>query len=198
MQRASRANGIVIARRGAVRPAAMKRLISRLIVVLALLWSGPALAEVQIHFHSFNGSVVWGRYPHAFIVLEGTLEATGKPVNENYGFSARKVTPAILSGPVEHMVLAETEKNIKKTNRHFSMTLTDREYERVIALVASWQHAPGRFYDLEKRNCIHFVGEIARLLGLKVDYPGDMLRRPKAWLNHITALNPKLGAKPVS
>lgn len=175
----------------------MNRLISRLIVILALLWSGPALAEVQIHFHSFNGSVLWGRYPHAFIVLEGTLEESGKAVNENYGFSARRVTPAILSGPVEHMVLAESEKNIRKTNRHFTMTLSDREYEKVVALVASWQNAPGKFYDLENRNCIHFVGEIARLLGLKVDYPGDMLRRPKAWLNHITALNPRLGARPI-
>jgi hypothetical protein len=175
----------------------MNRLFSRLFVILALLWSGPALAEVQIHFHSFNGSVLWGRYPHAFIVLEGTLEESGKPVSENYGFSARKVTPAILSGPVEHMVLAETEKNIRKTNRHFTMTLSDREYQRVVQLVASWQNAPGKFYDLENRNCIHFVGEIARLLGLKVEYPGNMLRRPKAWLNHITALNPRLGARPV-
>lgn len=177
----------------------MKRLFSRLLLALALAlcWSAPALAEVQIHFHSFNGSVLWGRYPHAFIVLEGTLDETGRAVNENYGFSARRVTPAILSGPVEHMVLAETEKNIRKTNRHFTLTLSDREYEKVIALVASWQNAPGKFYDLEKRNCIHFVGEIARLLGLKVTYPEGMLRRPKAWLNHITAMNPQLGARAI-
>lgn len=175
----------------------MKRLFKHLLLLVALLWAGPALAEVQIHFHSFNGSVLWGRYPHTFVVLEGTLDKTGEAVNENYGFSARKVTPAILSGPVEHMVLAESEKNIRKTNRHFSLTLSDAEYVRVIQLVRSWQDAPGKFYDLETRNCIHFVGEIARLLGLKVDYPKDMLRRPKKWLNHITAMNPQLGAAPI-
>jgi len=27
-----------------------------------------------------------------------------------------------------------------------------------------------------------------------VDYPEKMMRRPKAWLNHITAMNPQLGA----
>ena len=53
------------------------------------LGAAPAHAEVQIHFHSFNGSVLWGRVPHTFIVLDGTLEETGEQVNENYGFSAR-------------------------------------------------------------------------------------------------------------
>lgn len=166
----------------------------RLVLIFALVWSGPAFAAVEIHFHSFNGSVLWGRYPHTFVVLEGTLDETGRVINENYGFSARNVTPAILSGPVEHMVLAESEKNIKSTNRHFSITLSDAQYIKVIKLVQSWQQAPGKFYDLEKRNCIHFVGEIARLLGLKVDYPDNMLRRPKKWLNHISAMNPQLGA----
>jgi hypothetical protein len=175
----------------------MLRLAKRLRLVLALFWAGPALAEVQIHFHSFNGSLVWGRYPHTFVVFEGTLEKSGAVVDENYGFSARTVTPAILSGPVEHMVLAETEKNIRNTNRHFSITLTDEEYVRVLKLIQSWMDAPGKFYDLETRNCIHFVGEIARLIGLKVEYPEDMLRRPKAWLNHISAMNPQLDAQPV-
>jgi hypothetical protein len=172
----------------------MLRALKRLVLILALLCGAPALAEVQIHFHSFNGSVLWGRYPHTFIVLDGTLEASGAVVDENYGFSARRVSPAILSGPVEHMILAESTKNIAKTNRHFSITLTDEEYVRVLKLVQSWMDAPGAFYDLEKRNCIHFVGEIARLIGLEVDYPQELLRRPKKWLNHIAARNPQLGA----
>lgn len=175
----------------------MLRALKRLILFFALLSGAPALAEVQIHFHSFNGSVLWGRYPHTFIVLDGTLEETGAVVDENYGFSARAVTPAILSGPVEHMILAESAKNIARTNRHFSITLTDAQYVRVLKLVQSWMDAPGKFYDLEKRNCIHFVGEIGRLIGLRVDYPQDLLRRPKKWLNHIAARNPELRASPI-
>ena len=175
----------------------MLRTLKHFIILLALISGAPAFAEVQIHFHSFNGSVLWGRYPHTFIVLEGTLEKTGAVVNENYGFSARSVSPAILSGPVEHMILAESAKNIAKTNRHFSITLTDAEYVRVLKLVQSWMDAPGKFYDLENRNCIHFVCEIARLIGLEVDYPPDLLRRPKRWLNHIAAQNPQLKAAPI-
>lgn len=174
----------------------LPRIAAHLFAALALVWSGAAMAQVQIHFHSFDGSVLFGsRYPHAFIVLDGSLE-DGTPVNENYGFSARRVTPAILSGPVEHMVLAESEKNVRSTNRHFSLDITDEEYRKVIALVRSWANAPGKFYDLETRNCIHFVGEIARLLGVRVEYPDNMLRRPKKWLNHLTGLNPQLGARP--
>ena len=174
------------------RPA---RFVAVLLALVAFAWSGAAWAEVRIHFHSFDGSVLWGRYPHTFIVLEGTLEATGEEVNENYGFSARKVTPAILTGPVEHMVLAETEKNVKNTNRHFTLTITDRQYRRIVAEVSAWQNAPGKYYDLETRNCIHFVGRMAEILGLEVDYPSDMLRRPKSWLNHVTRLNPQLDAQ---
>jgi hypothetical protein len=168
-----------------------------LILALALLWAGPALAEVRIHFHSFNGSMFFGRYPHTFIVLEGTLEENGKAVSENYGFSARTVTTAVLSGPVEHMVMVEKPEHVRKTNRHFTLTLTDQQYHRIVAEVRAWQNAPGRYYDLENRNCIHFVGRMAELLGLKVEYPAKMLRRPKQWLNHIIGLNPKLGVKPI-
>ena len=174
----------------------MKRLLTHLIALLALVWAGPALADVKIHFHSFNGSVIVGRYPHTFIVLDGTLK-NGKRVWENYGFSAREVTPAILNGPVRHMVLKESDRNIRKTNRHFTMTISDAQYFRIVREVRKWQKMPGKYYDLEKRNCIHFVGKMAQLLGLKVTYPKNMLRRPKAWLNHITKLNPKLGAKAI-
>lgn len=172
----------------------MKRILLPFIALLALVWSGPAFAAVQIHFQSFTGSTFVGRYPHAFIVLEGTL-SSGRKVNENYGFSAREVTSEILNGPVEHIVLAETQRNIQKTNRHFTMTITDAQYRRIVSEVRKWQKMPGKYYDLEKRNCIHFVGKMAQILGLKVNYPSNMLRRPKDWLNHIGKMNPKVGAR---
>jgi hypothetical protein len=174
----------------------MKRLLTPLLVLFALVWTGPAMAAVQIHFQSFTGSMFIGRYPHTFIVLEGTL-GNGRRVNENYGFSAREATPAVLQGPVEHMMLTETANNIKKTNRHFSMTITDAQYRRIVTEVRKWQKMPGKYYDLEKRNCIHFVGKMAQIVGLKVEYPKSMLRKPKEWLNYIADLNPRLNAKKI-
>ena len=176
----------------------MPRFIVKLFVLVALVWSGPALAAVEIHFHSFNGSVLFGRYPHTFIVLEGTLDETGEVINENYGFTAKKVSPAILSGPVYHDISVEKPKYLKSTNRHFSLTITDDQYRQIVAEMKKWRDAPGKYYILDERNCIHFVGAMAQIVGLKVEYPDDMLRRPKKWLNHITALNPQLGAKQIN
>ena len=181
----------------AIKRAAMKRLLPRvfapLLALFVLAWSGTAMAAVEIHFHSFNGSL-FGRYPHTFIVLDGTLEADGRVIKENYGFSAKSSTAAILSGWTEHMVYVEKDKYIRKTNRHFSMTLTDEQYQRIVEEVRKWKDEPGERYSLGERNCIHFVGEMAKILGLKVEFPKNMLRRPKKWLNHITGLNPELGA----
>ena len=171
----------------------------RLILVLAALagFHGSALAAVQVHFHSFNGSMFAGRYPHTFVVFEGTLDATGERVYENYGFSARSATPDVLLGPVAHGIYTETDRWIGSTNRHFSITVSDATYRRMKEEVAAWRDAPGKYYDLDTRNCIHFVGRIAALGGLRVDYPQDMLRKPKAWLNHVSTLNPQLGARPI-
>lgn len=169
------------------------RLLSPILALFALLSSGTAFAAVEIHFHSFNGSF-FGRYPHTFIVLEGTLESNGRKVEENYGFSAVSATAAFTRDWAEHAVYVEKDKYIRKTNRHFTMTLTDAQYTRIVQEVRKWQNEEGPRYSLDQRNCIHFVGKMASILGLTVEYPEGMLRRPKKWLNHITALNPKLGA----
>lgn len=185
----------------------MKRIITpHLFAALALLLTSfagftgltaVAQAEVTVHFQSFNGSVFFGRYPHTFIVFEGTLEETGAKVDENFGFSAETASLRVLAGPVEHVILAEKPKTVRKTNRHFSLKLTDAQYRKLKTEVAAWRDQPGKYYDLDTRNCIHFVGRMAELLGLKVDYPKKLLRKPKAWLNHVSGLNPRLGAKAI-
>lgn len=175
-------------------PSRLRRFIAPFLALFALLSSTAAVAEVQIHFHSFNGSVLSGRYPHTFIVLEGTLEADGRAVNENYGFTAKSVMAAATRDWADHLVEAEEEKYVRSTNRHFSITLTDEQYFAIVREVRKWENEPGKRYSLDERNCIHFVGAMAAMLGVKIEYPKNMLRRPKKWLNHITTINPQLGA----
>lgn len=179
----------------------MKRFVSfGLLFLIAALsggWSSPVLADVQVTFHSFNGSVLGGRYPHTFVSLSGDLAASGKPVAENYGFTAKNVSPAILRGPVMHEISIEKIKYLKSTNRHFTITISDIKYRQIVAEMRKWRDTPGKYYDLDRRNCIHFVGAVAKIVGLKVSYPQKMIRRPKKWLNHISAINPQLGAKAI-
>ncbi len=179
------------------RPLLARALAPLVLFALLLLGTPAAQARVDVHFHSFNGSVLFGRYPHTFVVFDGVLDDTGERVWENYGFSAKRATPAVLRGPVEHMVMSEKEKYIGTTNRHFTITVSDETYRRMKAEMVAWRDAPGRYYDLDTRNCLHFVGRMAEMAGLRVEYPRAMLRKPRAWLNHVTTLNPQLGAAPV-
>jgi hypothetical protein len=161
---------------------------------LLLLTPGHALAQVALTFHSFNGSVFGGRYPHTFISLEGTLEDTGEPVRENFGYTAVKVSPAILSGSVAGKISSEEDRYVSSTNRHFTLRLSDAQYRAIREEIARWASEGGKQYNLNSRNCVHFVARIAIMAGLSADVPANMVKRPKAWLNYITRRNPQIGA----
>lgn len=180
-----------------VRRFTASRLAALLAAIFAMVFAAPAMAAVTVYFHSFNGSVLWGRYPHAFVVFDGTLDGNGQRVHENFGFSAKYTSQAITNGPAEHEIIVEDEDTIPDTNRHFSVTITDEQYQRLRAEIERWRNHPGRYYDLDERNCIHFVANLAQMLGLKADVPEDMLRRPKKWLNYVTRNNPQLGAEEI-
>ena len=172
----------------------MLKTLRLLIATLILGWTSAAQADVQLTFHSFNGSVLFGRYPHTFISMAGELD-DGTAIKENYGFSAKSAGPAVLAGPVRHVILVEKDKWLTKTNRHFTVTIDDAKYWEIRKEVARWRDAPGKYYDLDTRNCIHFVGAIASMVGAKVDYPKNLLRKPRSWLNRMVERNPQLGGK---
>jgi hypothetical protein len=175
----------------------MSRLLSAFAALFLLLLPQLAAAQVMLSFHSFNGSVLVGRYPHTFIVLEGSLDETGQVVNENYGYTAVSASPAVLAGNVAATVNSEKQKYIGTTNRHFTVPLSDAQYHAVVAEVRAWRDAPGKTYNLDRHNCVHFVARIAEMVGLRADVPENMVRRPKAWLNYVTRMNPQLGAREI-
>lgn len=176
----------------------MTRFLAVFVSALIALLPLPAAAQVLLSFHSFNGSYLGGRYPHAFIVLEGTLEGSGARVHENYGYSTSCSALSALSGDCPGVIQVEKEKYIASTNTHFTLPISDAQYRAIIAEVAAWRDAPGqKRYRLDHHNCVHFVARIAQMLGLKAEVPQDMVRRPKLFLNLVTRLNPQLGAKEI-
>ncbi len=179
-------------------PAAMLRRFALLLIAALLLVPAAAQARVVLAFHSFNGSYFGGRYPHTFIVLEGTLEAGGQAVRENYGFSTSASAIAALSGNQPGIIQVEKDKYLTSTNRHFTVSISDAQYHAILAEVNAWKDGPGqKRYSLDSRNCIHFVARIAAMVGITAPVPESMVRRPKQWLNHVTGLNPQLGARPI-
>lgn len=176
----------------------MVRRLVALLAALAWLLPLPAWAAVTITFHSFDGSYLGGRYPHAFISLDGTLDADGRRVHENYGYSTSAGALAALNGNVRGIIQIEQERYITSTNRHFSLAISDAQYHAIVAEVNAWRDGPEqRRYSLDSRNCIHFVARIATMVGLTAPVPQNMVRRPKRWLNYVTGLNPQLGAQAI-
>jgi hypothetical protein len=152
----------------------------------------PAAAAVEIAFYSRE--LGGNNFPHAFIVLTGTVDATGETVDASYGFTARAVTPAVLLGSVAGEVQVEGERQIARSDRQFALVLSDESYRAVLATVERWRNRPQPSYNLNRANCVHFVAEIARVAGLRVENSARLMKRPRSFLQHVRSLNPQLGS----
>lgn len=163
-----------------------------LLALFLLVLPVQAWAAVEIAFYSRE--LGGNNFPHAFVVLKGGIDSTGEAIDTSYGFTAKAVTPAILFGSVAGEVLVEGERQIARSDRQFALTLTDAQYTAVMAVVERWRTRPQPSYNLNRRNCIHFVAEIAEAAGLRIDYPRRLMRRPRSYLQHVRTLNPQLEA----
>lgn len=174
----------------------MRCLIVRLAFLLLALAgvAAPASAAVEIAFYSRE--LGGNNFPHAFVHLRGTVDSTGEAVETSYGFTAKAVTPALLFGSVAGEVIVENPRRIEQSDRQFALTLTDDQYRQVMAVVEEWRNREQPSYNLNRRNCIHFVAAIAETVGLRVDYPNDLMKKPRSFLLHVRSLNPQLETAP--
>jgi len=170
-------------------PKLLKALATLLAAVLALA-ATPARAAVELAFYSYemdvDGTNV--RFPHAFLTLKGALDAGGPPMDLNYGFTAKSISPAILFGSVQGMMHAAPADYVAKSDKQFVLTLTDAQYEAVRQRILAWK-AEGLRYHVDRRNCVTFVREVARAAGLKVRDDGKLIRKPRSWLQDLARRN---------
>jgi hypothetical protein len=152
----------------------------------------PAAAAVEIAFYSRE--LGGNNFPHAFVALRGTLDGTGEAVDTSYGFTAKAVTPALLFGSVSGEVVVEGERQIERSDRQFVMVLSDERYAALMEVVERWRGAPQPSYNLNRRNCVHFVAELAEAAGLRVERTERLMKRPRSFLLHVRELNPQIAA----
>lgn len=158
---------------------------------MSVLMAQPVQAEIIVHFYSHD----FGRnFPHAFLRAKGTWEKNGKPVDDTFGFTAKRVSPALLVGPVPGDFEPVTKHALTISKLRFSVVASDAQYAALLALVGNWRKNPATNYDLDRRNCVFFVGEAAQALGLKVTFPKALMKSPSKYLLHIGKLNPQLSA----
>lgn len=161
------------------------RQIRIVLLILLLGWAGVARAGVEVHFHSKDFA---STFPHAFVRLTGT-DPTGRPIDVNYGFTPERLTGGILFGPVRGMMQTVDPLYVSRSDRHFSLKLTDQQYRTVLAIVERWHTAPQPNYHLNGRNCVHFVAEVASALGLHAPEDKRLMKKPKSFLRKVTEDN---------
>lgn len=163
-----------------------------LILIALLLWPAAAPAKVTLTFYSRELGVY---FPHAFVRVTGATDAEpDKQIDTNYGFTAKAVTPAILVGPVSGEMKPANPTYVRRSDSHFSLVLTDEQYDQVLAVVRKWGDLPQPSYDLHHANCVFFVGDVARALGLNVDDSQPrLMSRPRSYIINLIRLNPGIG-----
>ncbi len=165
-----------------------------ILALLAALLPGAAHAQITVAFYSHEfGST----FPHAFFTVQGKT-SKGELVDTNYGFTAKSVSPAILMGPVAGMIEISKPSYVKSSDRQFAVSISDDQYAQLLAHVEKWRTMPGKSYSLNTRNCIHFVGGAAQVLGLKVVFEKKLIKKPRSFLLALKGLNPWLGQQAAS
>ena len=170
------------------RYASLIRALFAALLLVAVPAQARAAVEITFYSHEFGSS-----FPHAFITLKGTDERTGKQIDENYGFTATHISPAILLGSVQGEVWSrdpvKEAKYIADSNRHFSFTLSSAEHDAVKATIAKWGAIKQPSYDLNRRNCVHFVADMAATLGMRADTPKALMKKPRSYTDFLAGAN---------
>lgn len=156
------------------------------LILLACCWSSAAAAAVDIHFYSKDFA---STFPHAYVRLTGTVDATGEVVDTNYGFTPVRLNPSILMGPVKGMIQTVQPEYVARSDKHFTLRLTDAQYQAVLARIDQWRTATQPNYRLNSRNCVYFVADMAAVLGLEAPPVPALMKKPKSFLVKVTADN---------
>ena len=190
-------SGIGLARRSLrVREFPLLHIVIRAFLALLLVFGLPAQALAAVEIAFYSRELGGNNFPHAFVALHGTVDSTGEVVDTSFGFTAKSVTPALLFGSVSGEVVVEGPEQIARSDRQFAVTLSDEQYRTVLGVIDSWRNREQPSYNLNRRNCVHFVGDLAEAVGLRVEYVGRLMKRPRSFLQHVRSLNPQLIGSP--
>ena len=144
-------------------------------------------AEVTLTFYSHHfGTYGLGiTFPHAYVRLTGTTKADAKPVNANFGFTAQTISPSIMWEPVEGYVISMPDDYMATSQPHLSLPISDEQYRSVLALVERWRKFSQPSYNLDSKNCVTFVKEIAIALRLPASNDAKFIRDPRGFSGRL-------------
>ncbi len=159
-----------------------------LLLAMALLLPTSLRAEVVATFYSHD---LGSTFPHTFFTLKGTTDS-GEAVDTNHGFTTVAVTPAVLFGSVHGKMELSKASYVESSDPRFSVRLTNDQYRALLAYVDEWSRHDQPSYNLNRRNCIHFVAGALQVLGITYNERTKNWKKPKSFLLEVMALNPGL------
>ena len=163
----------------------MRRLLLAAGTLLALASAASAEVTLTFYSHHFGTYGLGVTFPHAYVRLSGTTKADAKPVNANYGFTAQTISPSIMWEPVEGFVISMPDDYMAMSQPHLSLPISDEQYRSVLAIVDRWRKYPQPSYNLNSKNCVTFVGEIAIALRLPASNDVKFIRSPREFLEDL-------------
>lgn len=173
---------------------------TRILLFLFALCATPAQAAYDVAFYSHemqasgNGERII-EFPHAFITIRGRPDAGGRTIDTNYGFTADRISPAILAGPVEGRIAKAGKAYIRGSRRHVALRLSDTQFANVRRAYNQWVGVKGLSYSLEDRNCVHFIAAMARAAGLAVPNEPTLMKKPTLFMEAVAARNPRVATR---
>jgi hypothetical protein len=163
----------------------LRRLLLAAGILLALASAASAEVTLTFYSHHFGTYGLGVTFPHAYVRLSGTTKADAKPVNANYGFTAQTISPSIMWEPVEGFVISMPDDYMAMSQPHLSLPISDEQYRSVLAIVDRWRKYPQPSYNLNSKNCVTFVREIAIALRLPASNDVKFIRSPREFLEDL-------------
>ena len=157
-----------------------------ILFILLLCWPAALAAQIEIHFYSKD---LGSSFPHAFVRMTGTVPANGMAIDINYGFTADRIGPSVLTGPVRGRIQTVDREYVSRSDRHISLPLSELQYRSVLQVVEKWRAAPQPSYRLNRSNCVHFVAEVAQALGLNAPPDPKLMKKPRSFLEKVARSN---------
>jgi hypothetical protein len=74
---------------------------------------------------------------------------------------------------------------------HLSLPISDEQYRSVLAMVDRWRKYPQPSYNLDSKNCVTFVREIAIALRLPASNDAKFIRNPREFLEDLQSRTSK-------
>lgn len=158
---------------------------------LLALAAGQAWAEVTVTFYAHPGARIRGNellFPHAYVQATGTMQDSGTPVDWSAGFTAYSPGPQLLFSKGRGVVTHPDPRYIAEGRPFLRLAISDDAYRALRARADWWNSPEGRTYDLRRRNCITFIADMARVVGLQTAPEPSM--KPGTFLEATAALNP--------